>query len=103
MRDIERVTRSKSEPMPLPENFNELVRNLPKPAQPPRDTGSKGRDPNRQRQEANRGRGGAKPQGERGPRRDGAAGEGAEGQRKRRFRPRNKSVGAHKSAVKRVG
>ena len=35
---------------------------------------------------------------------DGApAGEGAEGQRKRRFRPRNKSVGAHKGAVKRVG
>ena len=30
-------------------------------------------------------------------------GEGAEGQRKRRFRPRNKSVGAHKGAVKRVG
>ena len=45
MRDIERVTRTRSEPMPLPENFNELVRNLPKPVQPPRDTGSKGRDP----------------------------------------------------------
>ncbi|MGH6650288.1 MAG: DEAD/DEAH box helicase [Sphingopyxis sp.] len=104
MRDIERVTRSKSEPMPLPENFNELVRNLPKPAQPPRDTGSKGRDPNRQRQDATRGRngGGGKPQGERGPRREGAPGEAAEGQRKRFFRPRNKSVGAHKGAVKRV-
>ena len=103
MRDIERVTRSKAEPMPLPENFNELVRSLPKPVQPPRDTGSKGRDPQRQRQDANRGRNGGKPQGERGPRRDGAAGEGAEGQRKRRFRPRNKSVGAHKGAVTRVG
>ncbi len=104
MKDIERVTRSKSEPMPLPENFNELVRNLPKPVAGPRDTGSQGRDPNRQRQDANRGRNGGKPQGERGPRRDGAAGDAtAEGQRKRRFRPRNKSVGAHKSAVTRVG
>ena len=104
MRDIERVTRSKSEPMPLPENFNELVRNLPKPVAGPRDTGSQGRDPNRQRQDANRGRNGGKPQGERGPRRDGAAGDAtAEGQRKRRFRPRNKSVGAHKGAVTRVG
>src|SRR3546814_10770719 len=71
MRDIERVTRSKAEPMPLPENFNELVRNLPKPAQPPRDTGSKGRDPNRQRQDAHRQRDGGQPRGERGPRRDG--------------------------------
>ena len=103
MRDIERVTRSKSEPMPLPENFNEMVRNLPKPVAPPRDTGSKGRDPNRQRQDAHRQRDGGQPRGDRGPRRDGAAGEGAEGQRKRRFRPRNKSVGAHKGAVKRVG
>src|SRR3546814_5364112 len=68
MRDIERVTRSKAEPMPLPENFNELVRNLPKPAQPPRDTGSKGRDPNRQRQDAHRQRDGGQPRGERGPR-----------------------------------
>src|SRR3546814_8270713 len=71
------LTRSKAEPMPLPENFNELVRNLPKPAQPPRDTGSKGRDPNRQRQDAHRQRDGGQPRGERGPRRDGApAGEG---------------------------
>jgi len=90
--------------MPLPENFNELVRNLPKPAQPPRDTGSQGRNPQRQREDALRGRDGNKPRGDRGPRRDNApAGEGAEGQRKRRFRPRNKSVGAHKGAVKRVG
>ena len=104
MKDIERVTRSKSEPMPLPENFNELVRNLPKPVAGPRDTGSQGRDPNRQRQDARRQPSGGQPRGDRGPRRDApAAGEGAEGQRKRRFRPRNKSVGAHKSAVKRVG
>lgn len=107
MRDIERVTRTKSEPMALPEGFNELVRNLPKPAAPPRDTGSKGRNPQRQRDEAlagrgEGGRGGNQPRGDRGPRRDGAAADG-QPQRKRRFRPRNKSVGAHKGAVKRVG
>lgn len=106
MKDIERVTRTRSEPMPLPENFNELVRNLPKPAPPPRDTGSRGRDPARQRQDALRQRGprtdANAPRGERGPRRDGAAGEAPAGARKRRFRPRNKSVGAHKGAVTRI-
>ena len=112
MRDIERVTRTKSEPMPLPDNFSELVRNLPKPVQPPRDTGSKGRNPQRQREEAHRQRDGGQrdaghrdggqPRGDRGPRRDAPAADG-QPQRKRRFRPRNKSVGAHKGAVKRVG
>lgn len=102
MKAIERVTRSRPEPMALPENFNDLVRNLPKPVAPPRDTGSRGRDPNRQRQDANRQRDGGKPRGDRGPRREGAAGEAAQGQRKRNFRPRNKSVGAHRNAVTRV-
>jgi ATP-dependent RNA helicase RhlE len=112
MRDIERVTRTKAEPMPLPENFSELVRNLPKPVQPPRDTGSKGRNPQRQREDAHRQRDGGQrdaghrdggqPRGDRGPRREVPAADG-QPQRKRRFRPRNKSVGAHKGAVKRVG
>jgi ATP-dependent RNA helicase RhlE len=101
MRDIERVTRTKSEPMPLPENFSELVRNLPKPVQPPRDTGSKGRNPQRQREEALRQRDGGHRDGGK-PRREGPASDG-QPQRKRRFRPRSKSVGAHKGAVKRVG
>jgi ATP-dependent RNA helicase RhlE len=98
LRDIERVTRTKAEPVKLPENFSEMVRNLPKPAQPPRNTGGKGRDPQRQREEAQRKQGG----GHRGPRSEGAAGDGAQPQRKRRFRPRG-PVGAHKGAVKRVG
>ncbi|MFZ5725721.1 MAG: DEAD/DEAH box helicase [Pseudomonadota bacterium] len=107
MRDIERVTRTRAEPMPLPDNFGELVRSLPKPVQPPRDTGSKGRNPQRQREEALRQRDaghrdGGQPRGERGPRRDGAATDG-QPQRKRRFRPRGGKVGAHKGAVKRVG
>ena len=101
LRDIERVTRTKAEPMKLPDGFNEMVRNLPKPVNPPRDTGSKGRDPQRQRQDAQRGKGDGQ---QRGPRREGAAGEGAEAQRKRRFRPRRSGgVGAHKAAVTRVG
>ncbi|MDZ3832935.1 MAG: DEAD/DEAH box helicase [Sphingopyxis sp.] len=108
LRDIERVTRTRAEPAKLPEGFSEMVRNLPKPVNPPRDTGSRGRNPQRQREEALRGKGakggsgGEGAQG-RGPRREGAAGEGAQPQRNRRFRPRNKSVGAHKAAVKRVG
>ncbi|HZG33824.1 MAG TPA: DEAD/DEAH box helicase, partial [Sphingopyxis sp.] len=110
LRDVERVTRTKSEPMPLPEGFNEMVRNLPKPVQPPRDTGSKGRNPQRQRDDALAGRGegnrgNGQPRGDRGPRREGAGAAGADGQpqRKRRFRPRGGKVGAHKGAVKRVG
>ena len=106
MKDIERVTRTRPEPMALPENFNELVRSLPKPVEAPRDTGSRGRDPGRQRQDALRQRGprsdGNAPRGDRGPRRDGAAGEAPSGERKRHFRPRNKSVGAHRNAVTRV-
>ena len=98
LRDIERVTRTKAEPVKLPENFSDMVRNLPKPAQPPRNTGGKGRDPQRQREEAQRKQGG----GHRGPRGEGAASEGAQPQRKRRFRPRG-GVGAHKGAVTRVG
>ena len=52
LKAIEKVTRSKAEAMPLPTGFNELVRNLPAPAAPPKDTGSKGRSPSRQRDDA---------------------------------------------------
>ncbi|MBL0916877.1 MAG: DEAD/DEAH box helicase, partial [Sphingopyxis sp.] len=48
-------------------------------------------------------RGGQQSRGDRGPRRDNAVTADGQPQRKRRFRPRNKSVGAHKGAVKRVG
>lgn len=98
MRDIERVTRIRVEAEKLPENFSEMVRNLPKPEAPPRDTGSNGRNPQRQREDAQRSRPAGKP------RNAGAgAGANADGERKRYFRPRAGGVGAHKSAVKRVG
>ncbi|PZQ20350.1 MAG: DEAD/DEAH box helicase [Sphingopyxis macrogoltabida] len=106
LRDIERVTRTRADADKLPDGFVEMVRNLPKPAAPPRDTGGKGRDPQRQRDEANARKGGGEKRGEgghRGPRREAAAGDGAQPQRKRRFRPRRGGVGAHKAAVTRVG
>jgi ATP-dependent RNA helicase RhlE len=55
LKAIERITRIRAEVEPLPAGFNEMVRNLPAPVAPPRDTGSKGRDPQRQRDEARRG------------------------------------------------
>jgi len=104
LRDIEKVTRTRAEPVKLPDGFSEMVRNLPKPAQPPRNTGGKGRDPQRQREEAQRRNGeGQRDAAHRGPRREPQAGEGAQPQRKRRFRPRRGGVGAHKGAVTRVG
>lgn len=56
LKAIERLTRVRADVEPLPPGFTEMVRNLPKPVAPPRDTGSKGRDPQRQREEALRGR-----------------------------------------------
>ena len=103
LRDIERVTRTRAEPVKLPEGFTEMVRNLPKPAAPPRNTGGRGRDPQRQREEALRKRDGGQPRGDRAPRREGVAGGEGQPQRKRRFRPRRGGVGAHKGAVTRVG
>ncbi|PAL25004.1 DEAD/DEAH box helicase [Sphingopyxis sp. GW247-27LB] len=103
LRDIERVTRTRAEPVKLPDGFSEMVRNLPKPAQPPRNTGGKGRDPQRQREDAQRQRDGGKPRGDRGPRHEAAPAADGQGQRKRRFRPRRGGVGAHKGAVTRVG
>src|SRR3546814_4108977 len=64
LRDIERVTRTRAEPVKLPEAFSDMVRNLPKPIQPPRDTGGKGRDPQRQREDAHRGKGDGQPIGQ---------------------------------------
>lgn len=72
LRDIERVTRTRAEPEKLPDNFGEMVRNLPKPVAPPRDTGSRGRDPQRQREDALRGKSGGGERRDGGQRRDGA-------------------------------
>lgn len=103
MRDIERVTRTRVEAVKLPDGFSEMVRNLPKPEAPPRNTGGKGRDPQRQREDAQRSRPAGKGRGPNGGQRREGSAPGAEGERKRFFRPRSGGVGAHKAAVKRVG
>ncbi|MFZ2996579.1 DEAD/DEAH box helicase [Sphingobium sp.] len=99
LKAIEKTTRIKLEVVPLPENFMEAVRNLPKPAAP-----KKGPTQSPQ-QQARRADGQRKYQDgqkrgtpDRAHRPDGEAGE------KRAFRPRrNKGpVGAHKSAVQRT-
>ncbi|MEE4452047.1 DEAD/DEAH box helicase [Novosphingobium resinovorum] len=125
IRDIERLTRVKLEPLPLPEDFMNQAARLPAPSrkveQPQGERrqgggggrgngGGRGGQPRRDGQ-----RDGARsdrPQGERkradgprGERREGApVGEDQGGERKRRFRPRGpKGMGAHKGAVKRAG
>ena len=103
LRAIERLTRVKCEIAPLPDNFSEMVRNLPKPA--PQQRGPK---PNQNRN--NDRRNGAAPERAHrgGPARGGSArdGEGAHGGAKeangngRPFRGRKKNVGSHKHAVR---
>ena len=102
LRAIEKITRVKCDIVPLPENFAEAVRNLPKPTaskRPDRPMG--GRDG--RRHEGGEGRrfgGGERGTGERAHRpagEPGAAGDGV----KRSFRPRNRTgVGQHKAAVR---
>ncbi|CDO36000.1 MULTISPECIES: DEAD/DEAH box helicase [Novosphingobium] len=131
IRDIERLTRIKLAPLPLPEDFQKQAARLPAPArkapaqpqgsgkprgQQGRGGGSRGGDDRRRdRPQGDRPRG-ERPHGERTaggerPRHDGqrsdrraehASEEG--GERKRRFRPRGpSSVGAHKGKVRRAG
>ncbi|SFS12259.1 DEAD/DEAH box helicase [Sphingomonas jatrophae] len=97
LRDIERLTRIKLTPMPLPENFLAEAAKLPKAAASTRSEGHGHGHGDR------RGNGG---RGDRGPRanpagdRHGAPSE----QPKRRFPPRRPGgVGAHKGAVQRTG
>lgn len=127
IRDIERLTRIKLAPLPLPEDFQKEAARLPAPSRkaPPQPQGAgKG---NRRAGGANQGgakQGGGqkaggkrrddrrheRPQGER-PRGEGERGERRErevgdeqGQRKRSFRPRGpKGMGAHKNKVRRAG
>jgi len=82
LRGIEKLTRVKLTPIPLPENFEQEKARLPKPAQA---------KPTAQRRHE-----------EAGGRRDDSRGEGQPP--KRRFPPRRRgAVGAHKNAVKKVG
>ncbi|WP_374414736.1 DEAD/DEAH box helicase [Novosphingobium colocasiae] len=133
LRDIERLTRVKCEPLALPEDFQKQAAGLPAPARKAaepqgdrrnapagrrREGGEQRRDgrSDRPRHDGQRSDGQRREGGE--PRRDGrsdaprgerrdhapAGGEGGEGQRPRRFRPRGpKGMGAHKGAVRRAG
>ena len=115
LRAIERVTRVKLNIRPLPANFSEMVRNLPKPAvvekpqqrqqtpdqQRRRAEGQrKYQDQQRQRGQGERGQS-DRGLGERAHRADGEGQRPEGGNRKRRFR-RN-GVGAFKGAVTRAG
>ncbi len=87
LRQIERLTRVQLEPKALPEDFDALKANLPRPAaskpQPGRADGGR----------ANPGR-----------RHEGPRGDRPEGDRpRRRFGPKPSGVGAHKGAVRRTG
>jgi len=106
LRDIEKLTRVKLTPMPLPENFLEEARRLPAPARhKPADSQGQGRrDGGRDgaRNEARgEGRSEHKPRGQHAPRPEGEGGQ----RPKRRFRSggggRN-GVGAHAGKVRRA-
>ncbi|HKR16311.1 DEAD/DEAH box helicase [Rhizorhapis sp.] len=99
LKQIERTTRVRCEIVPLPENFAEAVRNLPKPA-PARKSGGR---PEGQRARDDRPRAHTESRGrpDRAHRQEGPRPEG-EGQPKRPFR-RRKNVGAHKGAVRKFG
>ena len=93
LKGIERLTRVKCEIVPLPENFAEAVRNLPKPA-PVR----KGEAPRRSSDARGSGEG-RRPHSARGE-----GGEGAPRQDARRpFRSNKNGVGAFKGTVKKFG
>ena len=90
LRDIEKLTRVKCDIVPLPENFVEAVRSLPKAANPPSARDTRG----------GFGRGNQAPRGgAQGGRRE--EGDGAE--RPRNYNRRKGPVGAHRGAVKRMG
>ncbi|MGD9810065.1 MAG: DEAD/DEAH box helicase [Sphingobium sp.] len=90
LRAIERTTRVKCETAPLPGDFAELVRKLPKPVAPA---------PKARPSKADMARSGA---GARPPRREGGRADGETARPGRRPR-RGKNVGAHKGAVRKFG
>jgi ATP-dependent RNA helicase RhlE len=99
LKAIERATRVRLEMVPLPENFAEAVRNLPKPAPRKVTSGEKGREMQRQRaHDGNRGTGERAHR----PREDRPREDRPEGDRPRRRRRRS-GVGAHKNAVQKAG
>jgi len=111
LRDIEKLTRIKLAPLPLPEDFMKQAARLPAPSRKP--SGDE-QQPRRDRAQGGRSGGGNRrdnprhdrPQGERpnGDRPQGDRPAGEDGNRPRNFRPRGpKTLGAHKGAVRRTG
>ncbi len=101
LRGIEKLTRQKIEIEPLPENFMEVVRNLPKPVPVRQMKGP----PQTREQQARRVEGQKRYQEkQRAPRAPGekdGEGAGSGGGARRRFRgPRKGGVGAHKGAAR---
>ncbi|MBH1992879.1 MAG: DEAD/DEAH box helicase [Sphingomonadaceae bacterium] len=102
LKAIERATRVKLEMLPLPENFMEAVRKLPKPAAPKKGPSqtpqqqAKRADGQRRYQDGQKSQRGAPDKAHRG--------ETEGGEAKRPFRRRRTgAVGAHKGAVQRTG
>jgi len=95
LRDIEKLTRVRLAPQPLPENFLVEARRLPAPSRrKPGGQDGAGRDTRREDQRRD------KPRSSQAPRPDGEGGQ----RRKRRFRSGgNNGVGAHAGKVRRAG
>jgi ATP-dependent RNA helicase RhlE len=91
LRDIEKLTRLKLNPMPLPENFTKEAAGLPAPAKQPSGNSGGGNGGGRGRgQHSDRSKSAPRPEGE-------------GGQRKRRFGSGNRNgVGAHAGKVRRA-
>ena len=98
LRDIERLTSVKLEPVSLPTDFLVEAARLPQPPRRPEGEGERSHGNGRNGQD----RRGGQPRG--APRNAGGGGDaGADGQAKRRFRPRGApGVGQHRSKVTRV-
>ncbi|MBB3980702.1 ATP-dependent RNA helicase RhlE [Sphingobium fontiphilum] len=97
LKAIERTTRVKLDIAPLPENFMEAVRNLPKPAAPRKGPEQSPAQKARRVEGQRRYQEGQRGNAERAHRPDGEDGA------KRPFRRRRSGVGAHKGAVQRTG
>lgn len=97
LRDIEKLTRVKLMPLPLPEDFQRQASRLPAPSRKTTEAEQSGRG-------RDAGRGGRNGRSAAAPRGDRAQGERSNGEgQKRTFRPRGpKTLGAHKDSVRRA-
>ncbi|TXC73488.1 DEAD/DEAH box helicase [Sphingorhabdus soli] len=94
LKDIERLTRVKTTPLPLPENFREMVAKLPKAAPKSHGQSDEGH------RHARGGRPGGKPQGNRN--RSGGGEGRSDGQPRRFGGPKKSGVGKYAGSVQRA-